>query len=638
MGVVVEAVEELLFSWIGSGAVVAVSVVVVSVVAFLLFLRFEKTRRLPRQYVHRRLADAEMPKHSGEVHKDLYNAKKIPNEVDVIVIGSGFGSLACAGYLARAGKRVLVLEQHDQAGGCTHTFLDKGFEFDTGVHYLGQAMKKTSIILDLITERRVEWDELGSLDWDVEGTYDEIVIGEKHYHLRKGKFVEDLSKHFPGEEENLKKWVELCRDAMSSASFFKMKILRPRWLGWIVNLLTGRKFFQYVNTTALEMAKKVTDNEELQAVLVAQFGDCGRSPSTGTFLLQGCVVANYLNGGVYPRGGSSEIAKQIIPTIERAGGRVLVGMAVKSILMGDNGRCEGVEMANGDAIMSSVVVSGAGLFNTYKRMMPQQYIPRDVLSKMEEIGPSCSMIYVFVGMDQDSEALQLPSSNVWKWPSSDYDRVLSDFNEDPLTADVPVFMSFPSSKDSTCPKRFPGRATAVLLSICDHSFWAGWEGTKKGKRGKSYEDLKNQVGDRIVEEMYKLYPQCRGHVTYKNVGTSLTFNHYINSLEGEVYGMDTPSSRFQKDDMLRPYTHIDNFFLTGQDVGIIGVNGAMMSGLLTAFSVLGYGNILDMMSGRNLVIDILNARKMERKNAAKKRNGANGRNAATTTTNNKKQK
>ena len=50
----------------------------------------------------------------------------------MILIGSGAGGLVAALLLARAGKKVLVLEQHDQAGGCCHTFVEKGFEFDTG--------------------------------------------------------------------------------------------------------------------------------------------------------------------------------------------------------------------------------------------------------------------------------------------------------------------------------------------------------------------------------------------------------------------------------------------------------------------------------------------------------------------------
>ena len=47
----------------------------------------------------------------------------------MIVIGSGLGGLSCAAILAKAGKKVLVLEQHDQAGGCCHTFIEKGWNF-----------------------------------------------------------------------------------------------------------------------------------------------------------------------------------------------------------------------------------------------------------------------------------------------------------------------------------------------------------------------------------------------------------------------------------------------------------------------------------------------------------------------------
>jgi all-trans-retinol 13,14-reductase len=49
----------------------------------------------------------------------------VPENLDAIIIGSGIGGLSTAALLAKAGKKVLVLEQHDQAGGCCHTFIDK---------------------------------------------------------------------------------------------------------------------------------------------------------------------------------------------------------------------------------------------------------------------------------------------------------------------------------------------------------------------------------------------------------------------------------------------------------------------------------------------------------------------------------
>jgi hypothetical protein len=68
----------------------------------------------------------------ADITRDRITKKKVPENIDVIVIGSGIGSLYMSALLARAGKRVVVLEQHYVAGGCTHCFEDKGWEFDTG--------------------------------------------------------------------------------------------------------------------------------------------------------------------------------------------------------------------------------------------------------------------------------------------------------------------------------------------------------------------------------------------------------------------------------------------------------------------------------------------------------------------------
>ena len=63
-----------------------------------------------------------------ESRRDAYEA---------IVIGGGFGGLSAAALLARAGKRVLLLERHDRVGGYGHAFRRSRYRFDSAVHLIG---------------------------------------------------------------------------------------------------------------------------------------------------------------------------------------------------------------------------------------------------------------------------------------------------------------------------------------------------------------------------------------------------------------------------------------------------------------------------------------------------------------------
>ena len=62
---------------------------------------------------------------------------------------------------------------------------------------------------------------------------------------------------------------------------------------------------------------------------------------------------------------------------------------------------------------------------------------------------------------------------------------------------------------------------------------------------------------------------------------------------------------------MRPETPIKNLYLTGQDICTLGFTGALMGGILTAHSILGYGSLMDLLSGRNLITDLI---KLEKKN------------------------
>jgi hypothetical protein len=85
--------------------------------------------------------------------------------IDTIVIGSGSGGCAAANLLAQSGQKVLILEQHvTRTGGCTHSFRDRGCEWDTGLHYtsaaMGSSVCRPGAIMNFMTRGLQKWTPL----------------------------------------------------------------------------------------------------------------------------------------------------------------------------------------------------------------------------------------------------------------------------------------------------------------------------------------------------------------------------------------------------------------------------------------------------------------------------------------------
>ena len=94
----------------------------------------------------------------------IYNKKRVPENLDAIVIGSGIGGLGFASLMAKSGKRVLVLEKHYRPGGCTHAFTEVGNNaFDSGIHYVGGGPVMQGLLAHVVDQGQpIEMAQMGS--------------------------------------------------------------------------------------------------------------------------------------------------------------------------------------------------------------------------------------------------------------------------------------------------------------------------------------------------------------------------------------------------------------------------------------------------------------------------------------------
>ena len=514
-----------------------------------------------------------------------YRANRLDGPYDAIVVGSGIGGLTTAALLSATGQKVLVLEQHYTAGGFTHAYDRNGYEWDVGVHYIGDVGGHPTM-----TRKLFDFLSAGELEWaPMDATYDRIFLGDKAYDLVAGRepFIESLLQHFPDERPAIEAYLERVAAVGNAMPLLTVEKLLPRWCAPALKLVKNLRCPPFLNKTTYAVLRELTDNEELIAVLTGQWGDNGMPPKTSSFIIHALIAKHYLYGGFYPVGGASRIAQTIIPQIQKSGGEVFTYAAVDTLLL-DGKKVTGVRMSDGTEIHAPAVISNAGVFNTFEKLLPESAsYAAGYLRQLRQVNPSMSHQCLYIGLKKTAQELGLPKTNYWLYPSGDYESDTERFLED-AQAEIPlVYISFPSAKDPSFNERYPGRATIELVAPAPYEWFAPWKNATWGKRGDDYDALKQQFSERLLEHLYKHFPQLRGQIDYYELSTPLSTRHFCRYRRGEIYGLDHDPSRFEQD-WLRPKTRIKGLYLTGQDIMSCGVAGAMFAGVLCAQSLLGW--------------------------------------------------
>jgi all-trans-retinol 13,14-reductase len=502
---------------------------------------------------------------------------------DAIVIGSGLGGLTAASLLARhAGKRVLVLERHYTAGGFTHTFHRPGYEWDVGVHYVGDVHRPQTLMrraFDHLSDGQLEWADMGDV-------YDTIVIGGDRYDFVAGRerFRARMHEYFPTQTAAIDRYLDAIRaTTRRSKRFFLEKVLPPA-LATIAGPALRWPARNDIRRSVGDVLGEITSDPRLRGVLAGQYGDYGLPPGKASWFMHALLAGHYLGGGAYPVGGAGRIAETLMPGIERTGGAVVTSAEVARIIV-ENGRAQGVELAGGERVMAPIVISNAGVPITFGRLLsPEAAARAGVQPTVRGVDPSFAHVSLYVGIKADTGALGLSRANRWIYPDHDHDRTVARYLADP-EAPLPVtYLSFPSAKDPDFARRYPGRTTIEAIGLAPYEWFAKWEGKPWKKRGEDYEALKKRLADRLLASLLAECPQLVGKIDVAELSTPLTTRHFAGHPHGEIYGLDHSPARFAARH-LRPHTRIANLYLTGADICTAGIGGALMGGALTASAI-----------------------------------------------------
>ncbi len=499
---------------------------------------------------------------------------------DVIVIGSGIGGMTAAAMLAKWGKKVLVLEQHYTAGGFTHTFKRKRWEWDVGVHAVGEVSDRAmpGRLLHKLTDGRLRWTSLGP-------TYDEFEWPEGlqlAFPDSKETFRQNLIDAFPDEVAAIDRYLALVKEVGQSMRGYYLSRVAPPGLRRITRAMMAGPAEKWLHARTADVIADLTDDPKLRAVLAAQWGYYGSAPSRSSFAMQALVVRHFWHGGYYPTGGSGQIAIQLLRTVAEAGGWTRIYADVDEIVI-EGGRAVGVRMKDGEEIRAPRVVSAAGVMSTIRRLLPES-AKGEWSRQVEALNPASAHVCLYIGFEGDITQAGAGSANKWFYNTFDMEDDVWEVDGDEIGPASCLYCSFPSLKD---PQHDPGPDQLHTGEVVTFVPWKTFEpfvGTKWKKRGPEYDALKARIQDALLEQFLQKMPGLRDKVRYVELSTPLSTEHFARPMRGSIYGIEPTPERFATDG-LKPRSPIPGLYFAGSEVATVGVIGAMMGGVLAAVAM-----------------------------------------------------
>jgi phytoene dehydrogenase-like protein len=479
-----------------------------------------------------------------------------PSSYDAIVIGAGHNGLVTACYLARAGRRVLVLERRDVVGGaCVTEETFPGFKVSTAAYV--NSLFHTPIVRDL---------KLASYGYAVlprdpssftpfpDGR--SLLMGPDADLTRReiAKFSGRDAERYPQYEAMLERVAAAVEPTLTMAP---PDLFKPR-LDDVRTLLSLGRAFRRLGDASGEAVEILTgaarpildrwfESEELKGTLAtdAVIGAMASPSMPGTaYVLFHHVMGE--SGGLrgvwaFVRGGMGGLTQALAAAARDLGADIRCNAEVERILVRD-GRAVGVALAGGDEYQAPIVASNADARVTFLRLLDRSVLPEAFVADVERISYASASLKINVALAELPDFRALPGTEpgpqhrgtIHICPDQDYiERAFDDAKYGRPSAEPVLECTIPSAVDPTVAP--PGRH---LMSMFVQ--YAPYE-----LRDGSWDDHREAFADRCFDLLNEYAPNFENAVLDRQVLTPVDLERIFNLTGGNIFqGAMTPGQLF----------------------------------------------------------------------------------------------
>src|SRR5881392_4087561 len=512
------------------------------------------------------------------------------NKYDVIVIGGGHNGLVNAAYLAKAGKKVLVLERRHVLGGAAVTEeVFPGFKFSVCSYVV--SLLRPEIIRELDLPRH------GLEILPLDGTFTPMPNGDYLWRVNDhAKTRREIARHSKLDAEA---YDEYGKAMIEMAHFVKpiMNMTPPdpaslNLKGLLDLLGMGRRFqklssedkynqVQLMTMSAVDFLDQWFETDVLKATMSAS-GIIGtflgvRSPGTAYVLLHhymGEIDGAFRSWGL-SRGGTGAISESIADAAREAGAEIRTETPIAKIIL-KNGQAKGVVLENGDEIYADIISSSVDPRLTFMKMVGAEHLPEDFVDDIKRYKFRGSSGKVNLALDALPNFKSMPGAGphlrgaVSISPAVDYmERAYDAAKYGQFSPRPYIDIVIPSLTDPGVAP--PGKH--VMSCFVQYAPYHLKEGTWDGRR--------EAFGDNVINTIAEYAPNIKDIVLHRQVVTPLDLERDFGLSEGNIFqGELTMEQLF----FLRPApgwaqyrTPIRNLYMCGSAThpggGIMGASG-----------------------------------------------------------------